>query len=117
MTIEAIHATEYTDPELPHSRIRWTPESTDLHLNLVNLRAGEEIGKHTNISLDVVLTCLDGGGTLVANKESIPLRPGSVVLIPKGSSRAIIAGPDGLRYTTCHQKRGGLMPTVPHRPR
>jgi quercetin dioxygenase-like cupin family protein len=96
-------------------RIRWTPESDDLHVNLVDLRPGEEIGEHTNTALDVLLTCLTGGGTLVVDGETIVMRAGSVVLIPRGARRAVIAGESGVRYTTCHRKRGGLMPTVSRR--
>lgn len=112
MRTEVIQPADYTDPSLPHARIRWTPASTDLHLNLVDLRAGEEIGEHANTALDVVLTCLDGGGALLVDGDRIRLVPGSVAMIPKGTRRTVIAGTDGIRYTTCHQKRGGLIPTV-----
>jgi quercetin dioxygenase-like cupin family protein len=111
MPADAIHADEYHDESAPHRRIRWTPESADLHLNLVDLRAGEEIPPHVNAALDVVLTCLDGSGLLVVDDDNIPLHPGSIVLITKGSLRGVLAGPEGIRYTTCHVKRGGLMPT------
>lgn len=99
-----------TDHDLP--RIAWTPESTDLHVNLVSLRAGEEIGAHVNHALDVVLTCLAGRGTLDVEGESVPLRPGTVAVIPKGASRRVVAGDNVLRFTTCHGKRGGLVPSV-----
>lgn len=112
MPIEVIHPADYTDPETPHTRIRWTPASADLHLNLVDLRAGEEIGEHVNAALDVVVTCLDGGGRLVADGESVAMSPGSIALIPMGARRAIVAGESGIRYTTCHRKRGGLIPTM-----
>lgn len=111
MSVDAIHSDEYLDGNAPHRRIRWTPGSADLHLNLVDLRPGEEIAEHVNASLDVVLTCLDGSGTLVVDGNNISMRSGSVAMIAKGSSRGVIAGPDGMRYTTCHGKRGGLMPT------
>jgi quercetin dioxygenase-like cupin family protein len=112
MSIEAIHPADYNVPSLPHIRIRWTPESTDLHLNLVDLRAGEEISEHVNTALDVILTCLDGSGTLLVDGKRIDLTPGSIAMITKGLRRAIIAGDRGMRYTTCHQKRGGLIPTI-----
>lgn len=115
MPLDAIHADDYARSADPHRRIRWTPDATDLHINLVDLRAGEEIGDHINTALDVLLTCLSGSGTLAVDGESVTLAPGTIALIPKGARRAVHAGREGVRYTTCHQKRGGLMPTV--RPR
>lgn len=115
MPADALHIEDYTDERGPHIRIRWTPESTDLHLNLVDLRTGELIASHVNTALDVVITCLTGDGVINVDEESIPLAPGSIVLVPKGSRREIIAGEGGIRYTTCHQKRGGIMPTVGRR--
>ena len=110
MPADAIHAEDYRDNTSPHRRIGWTPESVDLHVNLVHLRAGEAIAEHVNASLDVLLTCLDGSGTLVVDGNNIPLAAGSVALIAKGSTRGVVAGEDGIRYTTCHGKRGGIMP-------
>lgn len=110
MTLDVMHAAIYQEPTDAHRRIRWTPESEDMHLNLVDLLAGEEILEHVNASLDVVLTCLDGDGTLVVDGERVALKPGSIAMIRKGRRRGITAGPDGMRYTTCHGKRGGLMP-------
>lgn len=115
MPADVIHAREYRDDHAPHRRIRWTPESGDLHLNLVDLRAGEEIASHINAALDVILTCLDGTGTLVVDGDNIVMTPGSIALIAKGSTRGVLAGPDGMRYTTCHLKRGGLMPSQAQR--
>lgn len=112
MPIDAIHADQYRTPETPHRRIRWAPESSDLHVNLVDLRAGEAIGEHVNTALDVLLTCLDGKGTLVVDGEETLLRPGTIALIPKGARRGVVAGEGGVRYTTSHARRGGLMPTV-----
>lgn len=93
-------------------RIAWTPASDDLHLNLVSLKPGEEIGDHVNQTLDVVLTCLAGSGTLTADGEAVTLHPGTIAMIPQGAQRRVVAGNDGLRYTTCHRKRGGLVPTA-----
>ena len=112
MPLNAIHADDYQSVETPHRRIRWTPASSDLHVNLVDLRAGEEIGEHVNAALDVLLTCLDGDGTLIVDSDTAPLRPGTIVLIPKGARRGVVAGESGVRYTTCHMRRGGLMPTM-----
>ncbi len=73
MPIDAIHANDYRTEETPHRRIRWTPATSDLHVNLVDLRAGEQIGEHVNAALDVLLTCLDGDGTLVVDGDATTL--------------------------------------------
>ena len=111
------HSTNFLQPEFYASadhdlpRIAWTPESTDLHVNLVTLGANEEIGEHVNESLDILLTCLAGEGHIRLGEDVIPLTAGTVILIPMGAGRHIVAGNTMLRYTTCHRKRGGLMPT------
>jgi quercetin dioxygenase-like cupin family protein len=81
----------------------------------VDLRAGEMIAMHVNSALDVVVTCLTGGGTMTVDGDAVPIASGSIVLIPKGAQREIVAGEAGMRYTTCHQRRGGLMPTIGRR--
>jgi quercetin dioxygenase-like cupin family protein len=115
MAADVIRFADYGSPSRSLPRIAWTPESTDLHVNLVALGAGEEIGEHVNESLDVLLTCLAGEGELHIDDDVIPLASGTVCVIPMGSRRRIVAGNNMLRYTTCHRKRGGLMPTVQSR--
>ena len=112
MPTDVIHAEEYAAPDSRLPRIAWTPESEDLHVNLVTLNAGSVIGEHTNQTLDVLLTCLEGAGELRVDGDTIPLHSGTIVLIPKGTKRSITAGGGTLRYITCHRKRGGIMPTV-----
>lgn len=95
-----------------HVRIRWVPETDDLHMNVVHLRPGEEIGEHVNAALDVIVTCLQGDGTISVDATGTSLQPGSIVLIPRGANRHIVAGDSGMVYTTVHRKRGGILPTV-----
>jgi quercetin dioxygenase-like cupin family protein len=111
---QAIHAGEY-DGERALPRIVWTATSDDLHVNLIALAPHEEIGEHVNAHLDVLQTGISGDGTLVIDGEEIPFGAGSVVLIPRGAMRGTRAGADGLRYVTCHRRRGGIMPTVQRR--
>ena len=99
-------------PDL-HMRNVWQPDTDDLHMNVLVLRAGESIGNHINQLLDVVVTCLRGSGAISINDEEIQVESGSIVLIRQGTSREIVAGPEGMIYTTVHRKRGGIMPTVP----
>jgi quercetin dioxygenase-like cupin family protein len=112
MPANVLQPTAYATPETPLPRIAWAPEIADLHVNLVALNASESIGEHVNESLDVLLTCLAGEGELRIDDEIIPLIPGTVAVIPRGTRRGIVAGNNMLRYMTCHRKRGGLMPTL-----
>lgn len=95
-----------------HARNVWQPDTDDLHMNVLVLRAGEQIDKHINQVLDVIVTCLRGSGTITINQDQVDVNPGSIVLIPQGAERIIQAGDDGIVYTTVHRKRGGLMPTM-----
>lgn len=99
---------------LPENHVRnvWQPDTDDLHMNVLVLRAGESIGHHVNQLLDVVVTCLRGSGTITIDDETITVEPGSIVLIRQGADREIEAGPEGIMYTTVHRKRGGIMPTM-----
>lgn len=109
MKSDAFHMIDLPDE---HLRNVWQPDTEDLHMNVLVLRPGEQIEKHINQVLDVIVTCLRGSGTISINLESIDIESGSIVLIRQGAERGIEAGPDGLIYTTVHRKRGGLMPTM-----
>lgn len=100
--------------DLPSEHVRnvWQPATEELHMNLLVLRGGEQIAKHVNQVLDVIVTCLRGSGTISVGYEDIAVESGSIVLIPHGSERVIQAGEDGMVYTTVHRKRGGIMPTI-----
>lgn len=112
MTIDQFHLNN-----LPGNHVRnvWQPGTDDIHMNLLVLRADEEIAWHVNQVLDVIVTCLRGSGTITVGSDSVAMMPGSIVLIPQGNNRHIVAGNEGMVYTTVHRKRGGLMPTVPNR--
>lgn len=109
MTIDQFHLSRLPDG---HLRNVWQPATDDLHMNVLVLRGGEEIAPHVNQVLDVIVTCLRGSGTITIENDSVTMLPGSIVLIPQGSTRHIVADAAGLVYTTVHRKRGGLMPSV-----
>lgn len=102
-------------PDDAAPRVRWSPASADLNVNLVHLRRGEVIEPHANDLLDVLITILDGSGHLSIDDESLELAPGVIVLVPKGTVRGVTAGERGLVYTTCHRAKQGLMPGPPRR--
>ena len=109
MSIDQFHLSNLPDE---HTRNVWQPDTEELHMNVIVLRAGEQIGKHVNQVLDVMVTCLRGSGTINIDQERIDVAPGSIVLIRQGANREINAGDDGMVYTTVHRKRGGIMPTI-----
>lgn len=99
---------------LPEEHLRnvWQPDTDELHMNVLVLRADEQIDKHVNQVLDVIVTCLRGSGTITIDQQQTDVESGSIVLIRQGSERVIQAGPNGMIYTTVHRKRGGIMPTT-----
>lgn len=112
MSVKQFHLADLPDE---HLRNVWQPPTDDLHMNVLVLRGGEEIAQHVNQVLDVIVTCLRGSGTITVEDERIMVETGSIVLVPQGAKRHILADENGMVYTTVHRKRGGLMPTVPNR--
>jgi quercetin dioxygenase-like cupin family protein len=45
-----------------------------------------------------IYTALEGAGLIVVDGEEIPFEPGRYVLVEPGSTRQVVAGPDGLSY-------------------
>jgi len=87
-----------------------------LDANLVRLPADERIELHREPDVDVLLLPLAGGGTLHTDNGQEPLVPHALMWLPRGSRRALVAGPEGLAYVTVHRKRAGLSIRVPGDP-
>lgn len=86
--------------------VHWTlARSGDLNVNLVRLEPGRYIGDHVNHDLDVVIIVIAGSGTIDVDELTSSLHPNVVADVPKGASRHIEAGPDGLGYFTIHRRR------------
>lgn len=88
----------------------WRLTDAELNANLLVLDAGQGIEAHRNDSVDVLIVGVAGKGSLTIDGTVYPLWTGRVVLIPKGSERAILAESDRFAYLTCHRARGPLMP-------
>ena len=86
----------------------WGAESADLNATLLEWRAGEGPPEHVNESLDVLYVVVDGSATLTVEGDSRELGAGEATIVEKGARRALVAGPDGVRYLTAHVRRGGL---------
>jgi len=86
----------------------WGNATDDLNLTLLSWPEGEGPAEHINDERDVVIVVIDGEGTLLLDGVEHGLRVGHAVVVPMGVSRAITAGPNGLRYLSVHRRRGGL---------
>ncbi|MGW8064065.1 hypothetical protein ACVV2G_17765 [Streptomyces ziwulingensis] len=79
-----------------------------LDANVVRIPPAGRVDTHTEPDLDVLLLVLDGGAALVLPDDRRPLRPGALTWLPSGSTRAVLAGPDGVTYLTVHRRRPGM---------
>jgi quercetin dioxygenase-like cupin family protein len=79
-----------------------------LDANVLNLPAGQTIGTHAEPDLDVLLVIVSGSGMMGTDTGRLMLVPGELVWLPRGSTRSLTAGADGLAYLTVHQRRPGM---------
>ena len=86
----------------------WGTESDDLNATLLAWPAGEANPEHVNAERDVLLVVVSGSGSLRVEGEPHELTAGDAVVVPKGATRRLAAGPDGIRYLSVHRRRGGL---------
>ena len=86
----------------------WGTASTDLNATLLEWGAGDGPAEHVNEERDVLYVVLDGSATLTVDGEPRGLGAGEATIVDKGTRRAIVAGPDGVRYLTAHTRRAGL---------
>jgi quercetin dioxygenase-like cupin family protein len=86
----------------------WGMTSSDLNATLLAWPPGHELVEDTNTELDVLLIVLEGAGAATVDEQEHALVPGSALLVQKGSSRAIRAGAEGVRYVSVHRRRGPL---------
>jgi mannose-6-phosphate isomerase-like protein (cupin superfamily) len=86
----------------------WGAATDDLNATLLVWPPGEGPAEHVNEHRDVLYAVLAGGGALTVDGEARDLHEGDALVVEKGSSRALVAGPLGIRYLTAHLRRGGL---------
>ena len=95
---------------------RLAEPSRQLDANLVRLPANATVAPHTEGELDVLLVGVAGSGTLHTDAGAIALAEHAVAWLPRGSRRAVTAGPDGLAYLTTHRARTGMRILLPQDP-
>jgi quercetin dioxygenase-like cupin family protein len=93
---------------------RLTEQGRQLDSNLVRLPPEARVAPHVEPDLDVLLLVVAGGGTLETDDGARTLAPSTLIWLPRGSSRALTAGDEGLAYLTVHRARPGM--TIRSRP-
>ncbi|MFG2342216.1 hypothetical protein [Streptomyces yangpuensis] len=88
----------------------WRLEAADRQLdaNLVRHLPGTGGAAYVEDEVDVMLVVVGGGGTLTLDGTRSPLSPGFLGLLPRGTSRSLLAGPEGLLVLTVHNRRRGM---------
>jgi quercetin dioxygenase-like cupin family protein len=86
----------------------WGAASADLNATLIEWPAGEGPPEHVNEERDVLYVVVSGSAQLTVDGELHELAAGEATIVDKGTRRALLAGPDGVRYLTAHTRRGGL---------
>lgn len=86
----------------------WGTASDDLNATLLAWPAGGGPPEHVNDERDVLLVVLDGSATLELDGAQHGLGASDAVLIPKGTSRRVVAAERGVRYLIVHLRRPGL---------
>jgi quercetin dioxygenase-like cupin family protein len=79
-----------------------------LDANIIHLPAGQRVDTHAEPDLDVLLLVVAGDGILGTIGDALHLATGTVLWLPRGSSRSLAAGDGGLSYLTVHRRRPGL---------
>jgi mannose-6-phosphate isomerase-like protein (cupin superfamily) len=97
------------DHQGPDGAIWSLPHGGDLDANLVHLGPGGAIGEHRNDDVDVLLVGIDGAGWVTIDEVQTSLRPGTLVAVPKGTTRSIRPHAEvELVYLSVHRSRAGL---------
>jgi quercetin dioxygenase-like cupin family protein len=86
----------------------WGAASADLNATLLEWPAGKGPPEHVNDERDVLYVVVSGSAQLLVDGEPSELSAGEATIVDKGARRALVAGPDGVRYLTAHTRRGGL---------
>ena len=86
----------------------WGTETDDLNATLLAWPEGDGPPEHVNSERDVLLVVLAGSATVTVDGEQQSFGSGDVVVIEKGSTRQVTAGPGGVRYLSVHTRRGPL---------
>lgn len=87
---------------------RLTEPGRQLDANVLHLGADQVVETHTEPDLDVLVAVVSGSGTLEGADGRLALATGTMVWLPRGSTRRLRAGGAGLGYLTVHRRRPGM---------
>ena len=91
----------------------WSAASEQLNANVLRFRTGDGVAPHVNNEVDVLMMVVAGTGELLLGETWQPVAAGQIVLIERGTQRAVRCDKGELVYLACHRRRPGLMPTMP----
>lgn len=86
----------------------WGAASEDLNATILAWPPGIGPAEHVNVARDVLYVVLDGSARLTVDGEERELHAGEALIVEKGTSRALRAGGEGVRYLTAHLRREPL---------
>lgn len=86
----------------------WGAESEDLNATILAWSPGRGVAEHVNEERDVLVCVIEGSAAVTVDGEEHALAGGDALIVPKGRRRAIVAGPDGVRYLSAHLRRPRL---------
>jgi quercetin dioxygenase-like cupin family protein len=85
-------------------------QSVELNATLLAWPPGEGFAEHRNSERDVLLVVLDGTAVVRLDDTDHQLGDHQLLLLPRGSLRALTAGDNGVRYLSIHRRRDPLLP-------
>jgi quercetin dioxygenase-like cupin family protein len=89
----------------------WSYAGDDLNVNLVAWPAGAGVSEHVNREVEVLLVGVEGNGVVTVSGEERTLHPGEILVIPRGTPRAIVSQSPRFAYLSVHRRRAGMWPT------
>ena len=92
---------------------QWGMQSNELNATLLDWPPGGGVAAHINNELDVLIVVLQGSASVSLAGDEHQLASGELLLVPRGSTRSITAGRDGVRYLSIHRRRDPLAPMAP----
>ncbi|WSF14647.1 cupin domain-containing protein [Streptomyces sp. NBC_01353] len=96
------------DPATTGAVWRLAEPGRQVDANVVRIPPERAVEPHIEPDLDVLLLVVAGEGTLVTSEGTCPLSEGSLVWLPHGSTRGLVAGERGMAYLTVHRRRPGM---------
>ena len=88
----------------------WGMQSDELNATLLAWPAGGGVAEHVNDELEVIMLVLAGSAAVSLDGVEHTVAAGGLLLVPRGCTRAVVAGRDGVRYLSVHRRRAPLMP-------